>query len=253
MIGAGNVAWHLATALALQTDIVSVYSHTDAHAQALATHIGRPESAISCLSEIPADCDYYIVSIKDDAIADVAKHTPDAGIWAHTSGSVPMSVFDGVKSRYGVFYPLQTFSRDVTLDISHVLFFIEGSTTSVTTALSNLASLISDCVEPADSHRRRALHVAAVFACNFANYMWVHADTLLRREGLNLSVMQPLLAETLDKITRVSPHAAQTGPARRGDIHTIEKHLEMLDDNDSKAIYRLLSDSILKHYNNEQD
>ena len=216
LLGAGNVASHLARALAGVADIVQIYSHSLYNAAKLADMIGKPGIATDSLEQITRDADYYIVSVKDDCIADVARQTPDSGIWAHTSGSIPMSVFEGHKTRYGVFYPLK----------------------------------ISNVVEPADSNRRKALHVAAVFACNFVNYMWIQADDLLKREGLDISFMRPLLEETLNKISNVSPANAQTGPARRGDTHIIESHLSQLD-GEQHDIYRLLSDLIMKYYHNE--
>ncbi len=250
LLGAGNVASHLARALAGVADIVQIYSHSLYNAAKLADMIGKPGIATDSLEQITRDADYYIVSVKDDCIADVARQTPDSGIWAHTSGSIPMSVFEGHKTRYGVFYPLQTFSKEVELDISRVPFFIEGNNETVAKLLTELALKISNVVEPADSNRRKALHVAAVFACNFVNYMWIQADDLLKREGLDISFMRPLLEETLNKISNVSPANAQTGPARRGDTHIIESHLSQLD-GEQHDIYRLLSDLIMKYYHNE--
>lgn len=252
LIGAGNVASHLARALSKVANIVQIYSHTIANATALASEIGKPGIAIDSLSKITADADFYIVSVKDDYIAYVAANTPDAGIWAHTSGSIPMSVFDGYKTAYGVFYPLQTFSKHVTLDISRVPFFIEGNDRDTACRLTELAKCISYIVEPADSERRGALHIAAVFACNFVNYMWTQADDLLQKQGLDISFMKPLLEETLNKINTVSPVDAQTGPARRGDYHIIENHISQLSGS-QRDIYELLSGLILKRYNHEQD
>lgn len=247
LIGAGNVATHLARAFNSAASIITIYSHSLDNAVALATELGNPSIATDDLASIPADADFYLVSIKDDCIADVARRTPDAGVWAHTSGSIPITVFESLKSRYGVFYPLQTFSKNVALDISQVPFFIEGNTPEVSDSLMDLARKISDVVEPADSERRKALHIAAVFACNFVNYMWVEADDLLRREGLNIGFMKPLLKETLRKISSVSPADAQTGPARRGDRHIIENHLSQLH-GEQHEVYKLLSRLILDKY-----
>ncbi len=250
MIGAGNVATHLTIALNTVADIVQIYSHTLINARRLAEHIGRPHTATDAIDNITHDADIYIVSVKDDCIADVAAHTPDCGIWAHTSGSIDMSVFAGLKTNYGVFYPLQTFSRTADLDISQVPFFIEGNDTTAFDRLFALASLISIVVEPADSNRRKALHIAAVFACNFVNFMWTQADTLLRRDNLDITFMMPLLKETLNKLNHLSPAEAQTGPARRGDLNIINKHLLDLS-GDAKTIYSLLSDMIVKQYNQD--
>lgn len=248
IIGAGNVATHLTAELDKVTDIVQIYSHSIENAVTLANRIGKPDIATDSLDSITREADIYLVSVKDDCIAEVAVNTPDCGIWAHTSGSIDMSVFEGHKTQYGVFYPLQTFSRDATLDISSVPFFIEGNTPTSYDKLFALASLISNVVEPADSARRKSLHIAAVFACNFVNFMWTQADTLLHRDNLDIRFMMPLLKETLNKLNSLPPADAQTGPARRGDINIINNHLSNLS-GDARTIYRLLSDMIVKQYN----
>lgn len=248
IIGAGNVATHLAHALDSATKIVQVYSYGIENALKLSESLISKPIAINRLEEITWDADYYIVSVKDDVIESIAKNTPDCdGVWAHTSGSIPMSVFKPYKKRYGVFYPLQTFSKVVEIDVTNVPFFIEGNDENVYDSLSYLASLISKTICPADSDRRKALHVAAVFACNFVNYMWKQADDLLRQQGLDITYLKPLLVETLRKLDSCSPKDAQTGPARRGDKTIIENHITSLSPRQAE-IYRFLSDCILDEY-----
>ncbi len=238
----------MAVALSDVADVIQVYSHTIQHAEALASLIGDGCEAIADVESIATDADFYIISVKDDCIRQIAESTPDSGIWCHTSGSVPMEVFAGLKSRYGVFYPLQTFSKDVAVDFSEVPMFIEGCDRMVTESLMSLASLISREVKPADSSMRKKLHIAAVFACNFVNFMWTQADELLRRDGMTVNVMMPLLKVTLDKLNSVSPADGQTGPARRGDQKIIDEHLSMLD-GDKAEIYSMLSRMIINKYN----
>lgn len=247
IIGAGNVATHLARALDRENEVVQIYSQTPTHAYELSNALGKPDIATDNLNEITRDADIYIVSVRDDIIPQIVSITPDNGIWAHTSGSVPMDVFKGHKTRHGVFYPLQTFSKQTELDVSKIPFFIEGNSQATYNTLYKLANSISDTVEPADSNRRKTLHIAAVFACNFVNYMWTEADELLRQDGLNISYLRPLLEETLNKISSVRPCDAQTGPARRGDTSIINEHLSQLD-GESKEIYNLLSNLIMNRY-----
>ncbi len=249
LIGAGNVATHIGSALSSVADLIQVVSRHSSTAGRLSALIGGECNPASSLADIVPDADFYILAVNDDAIRTIAASTPDyPGIWAHTSGSVPMEIFSGNKSRYGVFYPLQTFTRDVAVNISEVPFFIEGSSEIVTASLLNLAQDISDRVEIADSARRRQLHVAAVFACNYANLMWAEADSLLRSQRLDITYLMPLLKATLAKIENISPREAMTGPARRGDHEVIEKHLAMLQGR-QKEIYRMLADAILNEYN----
>jgi predicted short-subunit dehydrogenase-like oxidoreductase (DUF2520 family) len=169
-------------------------------------------------------------------------------VWAHTSGSIPADVLAGVGDAHGVFYPLQTFSREVDVDMSEVPLFVEANSDDAVALLKDAARLFTTHIYDADSQRRRKLHIAAVFACNFANYMWLEADKLLKDEGLDIRVFSPLIDATLTKAMTTGPEAGQTGPARRGDRSVIASHEAMLS-GDDREIYALLSSSILKHFN----
>lgn len=158
-----------------------------------------------------------------------------------------MDVFAGLRSRYGVIYPLQTFSKTKEIDMSTVPFYIEGVNAEVEGELTALASEISGNVTSLDSEGRRRLHIAAVFACNFVNYMWVVADRQLRRCGTDIHALDPLLKETMAKIATLSPLDAQTGPARRGDMDVIESHLKLLSDDDTR-LYEMISRQIMDTY-----
>lgn len=248
VIGAGNVASSLAPELSRYLDVRQIYSRDITNARALASAIDGCE-AISSLDALSSDIDFYLISVRDDAVANVVRATESIkqGLWAHTSGSVPADILSG-KEFYGVFYPLQTFSKGKSVNLREVPFFIEGNDEKSLNRLMKLAAFVSDKVYEADSDRRKKLHVAAVFACNFANLMWIEADRLLKDEGLAIDVFYPLLRETLSKLDKMSPLMAQTGPARRGDVGVIKKHLSMLD-GDKAEIYKLLSENILKIYN----
>lgn len=250
LIGAGNVATHLGRALGEVADINAVYSRNLHNATSLASELGEGVIATDSLSNLPTDSDIYIISVVDDAIRPIVEATAyiNGGIWAHTSGSTPMEVFAGVRDRYGVFYPLQTFSKTKMVDVRQVPMLIEGSSPEVASILYSLAEGISKNVRYVDSKGREHLHIAAVFACNFVNYMWTQADSLLRPAGLDISVLMPLLEETLDKMRHVTPYEGQTGPARRGDLAIIEKHLRQLSDPHQHQLYEIISEQILHLY-----
>ncbi len=250
IIGAGNVATHLAAALdaAPGCDVIQVFSPNQAHASAIASVL-RQSSYTNHPAEIVTDADFYIVAVKDDAISTLPSTLPHLhGIVAHTSGSVPIDALAGISAGYGVFYPLQTFSRTAKLDISEVPFFIEGSDTDTTEALMSLARLISNNVTDADSSKRAILHLAAVFACNFTNYMWDIASGILNAHGIRFSVFAPLLRQTLDKALSMPPYDAQTGPAMRADVAVIQRQEALLPD-DKKLIYNLISAAIMRQHN----
>ena len=249
IIGAGNVATHLARALDATNDVIAVYSRNISNAEILSQTL---HSAKACndLSALPCDADYYIISVKDDAIRSVAENTSiNSGIWAHTSGSVPADVFKGLKSNYGVFYPLQTFNRTKDVDVQSVPMFIEGNSPEVTGSLISLAKSISSKVSKADSTARKRFHLAAVFACNFVNYLWSIADDILHDGGYDLSILEPLMKITLENAVKYGPENVQTGPAKRGDTHIIQSQMESLEDDKKREIYKVITDAIISKYN----
>lgn len=248
IIGAGNVAVNLAKALAPKHEIVQIFSRTIGNASALAHTVGCP-NVTSCLGDIATDAELYIISVKDDAIASVVHSIPDNGaLWVHTSGSVPASVFSGFRARFGVFYPMQSFSKEIEADFTEVPLFIEGCTDAVADEIMSMAKGLSHRVYAADSDTRRRLHIAAVFSCNFANHLWALADDVLREANLPFDVMLPLIRTTVDKLNFLSPAESQTGPAMRRDYNVIQKHLSMLT-GDTHKVYDTLSESIIKkHY-----
>lgn len=251
IIGSGNVATSLAHGLATRCEVAQIYSRTLAHAQALADAIGCP--ATNDFDELVRDADVYIVAVKDDAIADVLTAVPDNGaLWVHTSGSKPISLFDGYRRRYGVLWPMQSFSREVVAPLDEVHFFAEGSDEAALNDLMSLAQLLSSHVVAAGSEQRRWLHVASVFSCNFANHLWALADELLEAQGLPFDALKPLIRTTVDKLDRLSPGESQTGPAVRHDTQVLDNHLAMLD-GDKRDIYRLLTESIMNHHPNTSD
>lgn len=247
IIGAGNVATHLAHALAERCRIAQIYSRTASNAASLAQSIGCPNytADLSCI--IP-DADLYIIAVKDDAIEEVVTAIPDNGaLWLHTSGSKPISVFAGRRSQYGVIYPMQSFVKQIPVDFSQVPFFIEGSDETATALSEQLALALSDNVYHADSETRCRLHIAAVLCCNFTNHLWALADDVLKPAGIPFDVMLPLIRTSVDKLSHVAPAQAQTGPAIRRDYEILSKHLAMLS-GDTHTIYDILSQSIINHH-----
>lgn len=246
MVGAGNVASHIAPALSFSGagEVVQVYSRRLESASALAGMIPGA-SATDSLADIDADADIYLLSVADDAIAPIVEALPKTNaLVLHTSGSVGMEVLAPASERHGVFYPLQTFSKGVKLDVAKVPLFIEGSTVEVEDEIRSFASRLFETVYNADSMTRKKMHISAVFACNFTNYLWTVASELLAKDNLPFDVLRPLLEETLRKAMVNSPAKSQTGPAVRGDRRIVDAHLAMLDGRE-KEVYGLLSECIM--------
>ncbi|RHJ92562.1 Rossmann-like and DUF2520 domain-containing protein [Parabacteroides bouchesdurhonensis] len=250
-IGAGNLATRLSLKMQrVGMTIEQVYSHTPEHAKSLADKLHS--SWTTELENITAEADLYVFSLKDKVLQEVISGVkPNNGLWIHTAGSMPMNVFEGYTNNYGVLYPLQTFSKEREVNFSVVPFFLEANSLENKEILFKIASLLSDNVQFLSSEKRKYLHLAAVFACNFTNHIYTLAGKILAEQKIPTDVLLPLIDETAAKIHSMSPAMAQTGPAIRYDENVINKQLTMLDDPEMKAIYQLISRSIYKEVGNE--
>lgn len=250
-IGAGNLATRLALEMQrVGMNVVQVFSRTAPAARQLAGRLGcewtiKPD-------ELFPDADLYIFALKDTALeAVIDRVKPNKGLWVHTAGSMPMTVFEGKAGRYGVLYPLQTFSREREVDFRKIPFFLETATEADARYLEEVAGRLSDDVRFLSSDKRRSLHLAAVFACNFANHMYALAAKILQEEGIPADVLCALIDETAAKIHQMTPVRAQTGPAVRYDENVMDKHMAMLADPDMQSLYRQISRSIYKEMQHE--
>lgn len=245
-IGSGNLATQLSLALHdAGKDIVQVFSRTEEHARTLAEQLGCGYTAKT--EEICPDADVYIISVKDDAIREVAisvsSLNKDALI-LHTAGSVPMTVLSDCAVHYGVLYPMQTFSKSRRVDFREIPCFIEASDDKILAVIRLLAESISDHVVACDSEKRKKLHLAAVLACNLTNHCYRLAERVLEAEQIDFRLFLPLIAETARKVTVMSPKEAQTGPMVRYDQSVMQMQMSMLPDDCTREIYRLMADSI---------
>jgi predicted short-subunit dehydrogenase-like oxidoreductase (DUF2520 family) len=245
MIGAGNVSTHISRHLHSAGQRIScIYSRTIESARQLAGELGVPGT--SSIEEVPGEADFYIAALPDGALYQVAekfRHT--RGIWLHTAGAVPMDIFRGNFDRYGVFYPLQTLSRSRPVEPSMVPILVEGSFAGVTAEIRSLASKAYKRVEEVDSDRRLVIHAAAVFANNFTNQMVHIARQLLAGQNMDPALLDPLVEETFEKILALGTVEGRTGPAVRGDIETMHKHIELLKGHPEwEKIYTFISRDI---------
>ena len=247
LLGAGNLATHLGEALSDSgINIEQVFSRTTDSARTLA---GKVKSSYTTdLSKIKEHCDLYIIAVKDDVLPEVAGRVNFGNsLVVHTAGSIDMQVLAPYSGNYGVFYPFQTFSKSKKIDFSAVPVCLEANTPENLRELEDLAGKISNKVMPVDSRQRRFLHVAAIFSCNFVNHLYALSDQLLKDNKMGLELLYPLIRETSEKVMKMNPVEAQTGPAARNDQEIIRKHLALLSDRpEMREIYRLLSDSIHK-------
>ncbi len=223
LIGNGNVASHLGLALEQAGHRV--------------VRVGGRNRTVP----IPRDADLYVIAVTDSAIASVAAEIGDVpGLVVHTAGSVPMSVLP--QHRKGVLYPLQTFTMGRPVDMRSVPLFVESE--GGEELLLHVASQLSDTVIPMDSERRRYLHLAAVFCNNFTNHMYRITEELLSQHDIPFEVMLPIIDETARKVHSLTPAQAQTGPAVRWNQGVMEAQQNLLERDDLRQLYQIISKSI---------
>lgn len=262
-LGSGNVATHLSQALnhSMSDEVVQVFSPTAENAKSLAELM--PCGYCTDINDVDVNADIYICSVKDSAQRQVwlalKKHFNESDvnladkIVVHTAGALAMDGEDGLSSVFpncGVVYPVQSFSKQRSVDLSHTPFLIEATIPSTLEKLRRLVATVSDRCYVATTRQRNALHPAAVFASNFANHMYAIAHRLMEKNGLPFDILIPLIQETAQKVMEVAPVAAQTGPAVRGDEGVMSKQEKGLNEDGNETeleIYRLVSQNIQKY------
>jgi len=245
LLGSGNVATQLAKALTAKGEtVVQVYSPNLSHAEMLANNVNA--AAVSTFNGIQKNADLYIIAVKDDAIESLAiALSAVKGLVVHTSGTTDINVLAQHCKRTGVFYPLQTFSKEKSVSFDEIPLCLEAKQQDDLSVLQQLAKKLSHRVYEMDGGKRKVLHLSAVFACNFPNHLYALAAQILGENGLDFDLMRPLILETAEKITTNKPFDVQTGPAVRKDENTINEHLSMLNNlPELQKIYQSLSESI---------
>jgi len=223
ILGNGNVATHLYTAFskAANIDVAQINSRK--------------------LLTIPSS-DVTIIAVSDDAILQVSQKINDRkGLIVHTSGAVAINAIAG--KRKGVFYPLQSFTKNAIISFNEIPFCLETSYKDDFSLLENVAKSIGKKTYQIDSEQRKKLHIAAVFVNNFSNHLYKIANDICDKNDIPFEILYPLIEETTKKVQSISPKNAQTGPAKRNDVQTIKNHLESLNLQQQK-IYELLTKSI---------
>ena len=242
-LGSGNVATHLGISLQKENyKVLQVYSRSVENAKKLAEKLSTDFT--NDLTQLKT-ADLIIVSVKDDAISEVLSQLKDSAI-VHTSGSIGMDVFNGNFSDCGVFYPLQTFNKEIDVNISEIPFCIEGNSKKFEKQLIGIAKTLSNNVVSMNSEQRKQLHIAAVFACNFSNQMFSIADDLLAEKNLDFEILLPLIKQTISKLDKNKPKDVQTGPAKRNDTSIIQEHINQIQNKEIKELYQKISSNILQ-------
>lgn len=259
-IGAGNLAWHLAPALEnAGHHINEVYSRQLQHSRQLVSYLydARTHSDLN-FADSPSQL--FILAVPDDKLEMVCSQLvlPENAILVHTSGSQSLqalqnwvTVYSDIPVQTGVFYALQTFTKGQPfMDFNEIPLCIEATDKETEQVLVRLGQEMSDIVYLITSAERQTLHLAAVFACNFTNHLLAIAHDLTTDNGLEFELLQPIIRETIRKgLAAENPADVQTGPARRSDLTTIERHLSQLQNQPRLAeVYQVITENIQQCY-----
>lgn len=243
IIGSGNIAHHLIRTFQSNEaiEIVQVFARKAASVEAV-----MPKEKITSDFKELKKSDLYIISVSDDVIFEVSDKLPFSDrLVVHTSGTKPMNILSD-KNRKGVFYPLQTFSKNKEVNFNEIPICLETENKEDFGLLEKVAKSVSDKVFAVDSEKRKALHVSAVFVSNFVNYLYSIGNEICTENDIPFDILKPLIIEVADKIRHLTPEQAQTGPAKRGDWQTINTHLEFLKNNpENQELYKMITQAII--------
>lgn len=241
LIGFGNVAQHLIQAFAKSKEIM--VSQVFSRQKGTIIPLLDSNKIINDFADL-IEADIYIIAVADDAIANVSSQLPFKNkLVVHTSGSVPIESLD-TKNRRGIFYPLQTFTKSKEIDFSQIPICLESENDFDFALLEKVAKAISNNVFKSDEKKRKVLHISAVFVNNFVNEMYRIGNEICKENKVPFEILKPLILETVNKVMTLSPEEAQTGPAKRNDMQTIEAHLDFLSNENHLKIYKILTQSI---------
>lgn len=241
IIGSGNVAHHLVEAFAKskKVEVIQIFARQKESVSPL-----FDSNKITSKYADLADADLYIIAVSDDAIATVSSQLPfENRLVVHTSGTVSIDSLDS-KNRKGIFYPLQTFTKNKAVDFGSIPICLESEKEADFELLKIVGESISNAVFKINSQQRKVLHVSAVFVNNFVNHLYQIGNEICIENNVPFEILKPLILETANKVMSLTPSEAQTGPAKRNDSKTIEAHLDLLSTENQATIYKILTQSI---------
>ena len=243
LIGSGNLATQLSLSLVNNGyNIIQVWSQHLKNANKLANKLNC--NATDSLKNL-VKADLYIIAVKDDKIKSIVNTIAVDDI-VHTSGGTDIDIFENRFNNFGVFYPLQTFNKEIDINFDNIPICIEANNKEFVSKLNKLAESLSKSITVLNSKQRKKLHVAAVFACNFSNHMYTNAYNLLKEDNIDFKLLIPLINQTILKLNDNKPEDVQTGPAKRKDVKLIKHQLEIISNKKTKDLYQFITNSIIE-------
>ncbi len=238
-IGAGTVGTALSVRLSGRGyPIVAVSSRSQTSAENLA----RAVNGCRVLADnqgVADNAQLVFVTTPDDVIASVVSQIrwhPGQSV-VHCSGAASTDILQPAKelgAQVGAFHPLQTFAsaKQAIENIPGSTFALEAEEPLLNTLKDMATALDGHWVELKTSDKV-IYHASAVIACNYmvtlvklATDLWQTFNIPPRQAT---QALLPLLRGTLNNIDTLGIPQCLTGPIARGDIGTIKKHLDALN------------------------
>lgn len=248
LIGSGNTATVLGKLIINAGHrIVQVWSRNQHHAEELARQLNA--ESINSLNDLTADAEICIIAVSDLVISEIADQLRlKKKILVHTAGSVSMDVLKNSSPNYGVLYPLQSLNKNM-VGLPEIPILIDGNSDDVKALLIDFASSFSSKVSLADDETRMQMHLSAVMVSNFSNHLYALMEGYCTKHQLNFKLLHPIIAEVAKRLESGTAYDLQTGPARRGDDTTAQKHLQMLKEEPGlQKLYQIFTESIVSMY-----
>jgi predicted short-subunit dehydrogenase-like oxidoreductase (DUF2520 family) len=246
LIGSGNTATVLGRkSIAAGHKVLQVYSPQDNHARLLAWRLNS--SPVSSISSIEKNADLMLIAIRDDVLPTFVNALGKIkSMVVHTAGALSMNELSPTGNQFGVFYPLQSLRKELEM-IPVLTVLVDGNQQKSKEFIKYFASTVAERVIEAGDDTRLKYHLAATMTNNFSNYIFSLTALFCERENIDFSVLQPLMEETVNRLRNTSPHAAQTGPAFRKDLVTLQKHRDILRNYpDLLKFYELFTEALQK-------
>jgi predicted short-subunit dehydrogenase-like oxidoreductase (DUF2520 family) len=245
IIGTGNVAYVLARLIKKNGHVIKqIIGRNEIEGVKLSQQVNADFIHFHVIPN--KDIDICIVALSDAALPE-ALATFNFGnvLVLHTAGSFSMHILDTVSTNVGVLYPLQSLRKEMD-NIPEIPFLIEASNIPALNNVEMFAKSLSNNVQFVEEAKRFRLHAAAVIVSNFTNYLYLVGETYCTNENVDFNLLKPLIKETAERIMLHSPKDVQTGPAKRGDIITLQKHLQLFEPYQKiKILYTRMTDSIM--------
>ena len=245
LIGAGNMAKYLLANANAALTCLGIYSRSPEKAALLSQTYGI--TLIPTLSEINTiKVDYIFLAVSDTAIPSLLNSIDSSALCVSFSGMIDeQHLAQETGKSMATLWPIYSITNKLNSK-TNLPFVLNKEDVKNKSAMSALARYYTTSVIELSYEQRKAAHLAAVVLNNFVNHLYALTQELCATQGIDPLIFNPLVQQTADQYATLQAALLQTGPAKRGDQESIEKHLAILQNTHLESIYTLLTDSIKK-------